>query len=158
MTMSVIKSYSQIVKDRNTKNSGIVLGWETKKLRNSKNFDVIHWQGIVGQRSVDESDLSDLVPMIKLVSNKLIFSFVTSTSKKILAASRARLLPLRSRGCLVSPVLCILNVQKNDYRFSLYLIADKIVFFTTFSGSFISVSSSTLVANHCLASALQISK
>ena len=66
----------------------------------------------MGQISVVDSDLSDLVPMIKLVSNKLIFSFVTSTSKKILAASRARLLPLRSRGCLVSPVLCILNVQK----------------------------------------------
>ena len=42
MTMSVIKSYSQIAKDRNMKNSGIVLGWETKKLRNSKNLEVIH--------------------------------------------------------------------------------------------------------------------
>ena len=66
----------------------------------------------MGQISVVDSDLSDLVPIIKLVSNKLIFSFVISTSKKILAASRAYLLPLRSRGCFVSPVLEILNVQK----------------------------------------------
>ena len=72
----------------------------------------------MGQTSVVDSDLSDLVPMIKLVSNKLIFSFVTSTSKKILAASRARLLPLRSRGCFVSPVLEILNVQKYKYIIS----------------------------------------
>ena len=42
---------------------------------------------------------------IMLVSRKESLSFLVSTSRKIFAASRDLLLPLRSRGCLVKPVL-----------------------------------------------------
>ena len=67
------------------------------------NLDVIHWQATVGQTNVYESS-EEFGWMIKL-SKKPFPTFIFSTSKKMLAASRALRLPLRSRGCLVSPVL-----------------------------------------------------
>ena len=61
--------------------------------------------------SEEESGSGDLVPIAMLVFKKLFFSVLSSISKKILAASSARRLPLRSSGCFVNPVLEIINVQ-----------------------------------------------
>jgi hypothetical protein len=68
-------------------------------------LDVIHWQAIVGHTRVDESSAGEVLGILRLVSKKLNFSFFPSISKNILAASSALRLPLRSRGCFVSPVL-----------------------------------------------------
>ena len=65
----------------------------------------------MGHTSEEESGSGDLVPIIMLVSKKLFFSVLSSISKKILAASSARRLPLRSSGCFVNPVLEIMDVE-----------------------------------------------
>ena len=87
-----------------------MLGGDTMRLRSFRNCDVTHWQATVGHTSEEESGSGDLVLMIMLVSKQLFFSVLSSISKKILAASSARRLPLRSRGCLVSPVLEMLSM------------------------------------------------
>ena len=153
MTMSVIQSYNQTTNEKNTKRRGIVFGWETKRLRSFSSFDVIHWQATVGQTTPEESS-DGFGGRMTLVLRKLSFSLLSSTSRNIFAASKALRLPRRSRGCLVRPVLYKWHV-KSCISSLYYLIAAKIVCFIPFSFKLVEPSSSTLLANHCLASALQ---
>ena len=157
MTMSVTQSYSHTRKEKKTKSRGMVWGWDTNTLSSFRNLEVTHWQAAVGHTKLEETSVWDFLGITRLASKKFNFSFFPSSSKNILAASRALLLPRRSRGCLVSPALCNYNLL--GFLFAVtcfYLIADRMVCFTPFSVNSIPLSSATFVANHCLASALSI--
>ena len=153
MTISVMQSYSQTMNEKKTHSRGTVLGWDTKILRSFRNFAATHWQAIVGQTKLEESFTGSFLGIFILGLKKPCVAFLQSSSKKIFAASSALLLPRRSRGCLVNPIL-IDTLLIVIYVIITYLIADRIACFTAFSVSFIPCSSSTLVANHCLASSL----